>query len=732
METDNVDKSSHNSPFTDEIGKEVIKSFEKLEEDVNQLTLNLENQFGDGDDDVDNRLDPISLQDDSLKSVKEQMDEIIDILNDQSTETSEDENYHTKKNHSIEKEDTDSYEEYSNEEDGDDESYQERHEGRASQDQSLSNKIFDLINALQNREVPVKDEWDNDDDSGYITITLTDQEFFEYEDRNAAKIVAKRNAARDEMLKEKDKLSSSPSKETSDNADANVTEESKADIEKEILEEKAAANFETIIEPKAAEFTSTKRQSVGERRRSEIMGQHRFQGADGMHCFFNLKVIFEPFKTGFEESKDLKHPKGTIIAGRYEVYDVLGSAAFSTALQCIDLAAEEDEAQWVCLKVIKNNKDYFDQSLDEIKLLQYINSRGEPDDHHVLRLIDFFYCKEHLFIVSELLKENLYEFGRYIRENDLEVYYTLPRLKKISKQVLEALNFIHSLKLIHCDVKPENIVIKSFSRCEIKLIDFGSSCFTTDHLTTYIQSRSYRAPEVILGHHYDSRIDIWSVGAVIAELYTGYVLFQNDSVPTMLSRITGILGTFPEHVLSNGRDTGKYFTLSNIVYERDDEGSFHLIFPKKTNLRSRLHMDKPVVDLESLSEEERQQMKDEDLFVDFVGQLLHLDPEKRLTASQALKHPWLSDADEAKFTEYIIGQPATQQKEPLPDDDDDDNDGFEEDDDQEDDDAEFEEEGYNEEVYINNQDDEESENADIGEIAISIEEELNNFENSKE
>jgi serine/threonine protein kinase len=235
-----------------------------------------------------------------------------------------------------------------------------------------------------------------------------------------------------------------------------------------------------------------KRQSAGERRRSEIMGQHRFQGVDGTHCYFNLKVIFEPYRTGFEESKDLKHPKGAVLAGRYEVYDVLGSAAFSTALQCIDLAAEEHEDSWVCLKVIKNNKDYFDQSLDEIKLLQYINSRGEPDNHHVLRLIDFFYCKEHLFIVSELLKENLYEFGKYIKENDLEVYYTLPRLKKISKQVLEALSFIHSLKLIHCDVKPENIVIKSFSRCEIKLIDFGSSCFTTDHLTTYIQSRSYR------------------------------------------------------------------------------------------------------------------------------------------------------------------------------------------------------------------------------------------------
>lgn len=281
MNTDSSDRSPHSSPFTDDIGKEVIKSFEKLEEGVNQLTLNLENHFGDGDD-VDDRLDPISLQDDSLKSEKEQMDEIIDILNDQSTVSSENQNY--KQDRSLEKEETDSYEEYSNEEDGDDESYQEVQEGRSSQDQSFSNKIFDLINALQNREVPVNDEWDNDDDSGYITITLTDQEFFEYEDvsnrlifidvqfisiytqRNAAKLVAKRNAAREEMLKEKDKLNSSPSKGT-EQLDTNGKEESKADIDKEIMEEKAAANFETIIEPKSSEFTSTKRQSVGERRR---------------------------------------------------------------------------------------------------------------------------------------------------------------------------------------------------------------------------------------------------------------------------------------------------------------------------------------------------------------------------------------------------------------------------------------------------------------------------------
>eukprot|EP01035_Chromulina_nebulosa_P023243 gene23243-30127_t len=392
-----------------------------------------------------------------------------------------------------------------------------------------------------------------------------------------------------------------------------------------------------------------KRQSVGDRRRSEIIGQQKFQGADGTHCFFNLKVIFEPYKTGFEETKDLQHPKGTIIAGRYEVADLLGQAAFSTALQCIDLAAEEDEAQWVCLKVIKNNKDFFDQSLDEIKLLQYINSRGDPDDHHVLRLIDFFYCKEHLFIVSELLKENLYEFGRFIKESDNDPYYTMPRLKRIMKQVLEALKFIHSLKLIHCDIKPENIVIRSFSRCEVKLIDFGSSCFTTDHLTTYIQSRSYRAPEVIIGHKYDSRIDIWSVGAVLAELHTGYVLFQNDSVPTMLSRISGIMGPYPPHVLLSGRDSGKYFTMNNIVYERDQDEGFQLILPKKTDLRSRLHL--PPDSSPKLNPQERM---NNNLFLDFVQKLLNLDPTKRLTAVEALRHPWLEDADrvEAAITSF--------------------------------------------------------------------------------
>lgn len=238
-------------------------------------------------------------------------------------------------------------------------------------------------------------------------------------------------------------------------------------------------------------------------------------------------------------------------------------------------------------------------------------------------------------------------------------YYTLPRLRKISRQVLEALRFIHSLNLLHCDIKPENIVIKSYSRCEVKLIDFGSSCFTSDNLTTYIQSRSYRAPEVIIGHPYDSRIDVWSLGAVIAELHAGYVLFQNDSLPCMLSRISGILGPYPEHVLANGSETSKYFTLSNVLYEmkspgaddesgddgdesaqRDDgdepEAICQLIYPKRTSLAARLHLR---TTLERIDDEEL-------LFLDFITATLNLDCTQRVTAAQALGHRWLEIPDD--------------------------------------------------------------------------------------
>ncbi|KAG8078390.1 hypothetical protein GUJ93_ZPchr0007g4378 [Zizania palustris] len=271
---------------------------------------------------------------------------------------------------------------------------------------------------------------------------------------------------------------------------------------------------------------------------------------------FELRIVHRKNRTGFEESKDFPIVMNSVIAGRYYVTEYLGSAAFSKVVQAHDLQTGTD----VCLKIIKNDKDFFDQSLDEIKLLKFVNKYDPLDEHHVLRLYDYFYHQEHLFIVTELLRANLYEFQKYNEESDTDPYFTLPRIQAIARQCLEALVYLHHLRIIHCDLKPENILIKSYSRCEIKVIDLGSSCFLTDNLSLYVQSRSYRAPEVILGLPYDQRIDIWSLGCILAELYTGDVLFPNEPVPIMLAQMIGIIGPIDMEMLELGEETQKYFT----------------------------------------------------------------------------------------------------------------------------------------------------------------------------
>ena len=165
-----------------------------------------------------------------------------------------------------------------------------------------------------------------------------------------------------------------------------------------------------------------------------------------MYDCYNLKVVFDREKTGFEESREFPIVPNSVIAGRFQVMEFLGQAAFSKAIRCYDLHKGEE----VCMKIIENNKDYYDQSIDEIKLLRYINANCDNvDDENVIKLIDFFYHKEHLFIVTELLKDNLYEFYKYNREREKEIYFTLGRLQKVTKQILIALDYIHGLHLIH-------------------------------------------------------------------------------------------------------------------------------------------------------------------------------------------------------------------------------------------------------------------------------------------
>ena len=367
--------------------------------------------------------------------------------------------------------------------------------------------------------------------------------------------------------------------------------------------------------------------------------------------YFNLPIIYKSHLTGFEPTKDLRLDPGNVVAGQYLVESELGTAAFSTAYRCIDLSSDTTGIgechEEVCLKVIKNTKDFFDQSLDEIKILELLRQTGKCHEKFIVEMKTFFYHREHLVIVTELLRQNLFEFGKSIIESDSEPYFTLKRLCFMTRQCLLALEFVHGLGLVHSDIKPENILLSSYSRAIIKIIDFGSSCYLTDRQSSYIQSRSYRAPEVVLGLPYNGKIDMWSLGCVVCEMFTGEVTFQNDTIVSMLSRIEAICGAFPRHMIAQGRQSAQFFTKSGLLYELVDSNEsrinpihadsdseiFDIFQPKRTTIAARLGFNPEGVD-QGVEPEQA-------FFVDFCRSMLMIDPDCRMSAAEALEHPWI-------------------------------------------------------------------------------------------
>ncbi|CAD7702580.1 unnamed protein product [Ostreobium quekettii] len=333
----------------------------------------------------------------------------------------------------------------------------------------------------------------------------------------------------------------------------------------------------------------------------------------------NLKVYHKKGATGFEMSKNLQVRRGDIVAGRYRVINELDTAAFSYAVSAEDLKS----GNYVCLKIIKNNKDYFDQSLDEIKLLRMINTHDPNDEAGIVRMYDFFYYKEHLIIVFELLNNNLYAMHRRSIRDGLPTYFTLQNIQSIARQILRATAFLHSLNIIHADLKPENVLMQMLEPCRVKIIDLGSSCFTTDHLGSYIQSRAYRAPEVILGLPYCEKIDVWSIGCIVAEMATGYALFQSDYAGGVLACIESLLGPLPALMQAEGKYSSNYYTRSGRIYHQNPSTQqYEVLQPLQTDLRSCLETD-------------------DQLFLDFLSFLLVVDPSERPSPEDALSHPWL-------------------------------------------------------------------------------------------
>jgi len=139
-----------------------------------------------------------------------------------------------------------------------------------------------------------------------------------------------------------------------------------------------------------------------------------------------------------------------------------------------------------------------------------------------------------------MLSLNLYEFLKNTEFSGV----SLNLLRKFAKQILKALSYLATpeVDIIHCDLKPENILLCTPKRSTIKVIDFGSSCRSNNPMYSYIQSRFYRSPEVMLGLPYSTAIDIWSLGCILVEMHTGEPLFSGSDQVDQMQKIVKVSG----------------------------------------------------------------------------------------------------------------------------------------------------------------------------------------------
>ncbi|KAI6019703.1 hypothetical protein F5J12DRAFT_925847 [Pisolithus orientalis] len=304
---------------------------------------------------------------------------------------------------------------------------------------------------------------------------------------------------------------------------------------------------------------------------------------------------------------------GDHLAYRYEVVDTLGKGSFGQVLNCRDHQTGES----VAIKIIRNKKRFHHQALVEIKILDNLRKWDQEEKHHVIKMTEHFYFRNHLCIAMELLSINLYEL---IKANGF-VGFTTTLIRRFTSQMILSLCLMRHHRIVHCDLKPENVLLKHPTKSAIKVIDFGSSCLEHEKIYTYIQSRFYRSPEVILGMNYHMAIDMWSLGCILAELYTGFPIFPGENEQEQLSCIMEVLGPPDKEFINRSSRKRLFF---------DNSGAPRPVVNSKGRRR------RPGT--KSLAQVLRCQ---DDDFVDFVARCLVWDPERRMKPQAALQHSFL-------------------------------------------------------------------------------------------
>eukprot|EP00731_Ephydatia_muelleri_P003182 Em0001g3182a len=277
------------------------------------------------------------------------------------------------------------------------------------------------------------------------------------------------------------------------------------------------------------------------------------------------------------------------VPNRYQELQPLGVGAFSSVCSALD-------TQLKIRVAVKKLARPFQSELHAKRCYREVRLLKMFDHDNVIGLLDIFtptQSFEHfsdVYLVTELMGSDLN--------------------KILQTQDLTDDHYIHSSGVVHRDLKPSNIAVSE--DCEIKILDFGLGRGTAETMTGYVTTRYWRAPEVLLNWmHYDQKVDIWSVGCIMAELLTRKVLFPGYDYKDHLHLILQICGTPDAEFMRKIIDKYAQEYLASLPY-----------YPRKDFAQFFAGANPQAIEL--------------------LNRLLCMDPTRRPTAAEALQHPYMA------------------------------------------------------------------------------------------
>ena len=352
----------------------------------------------------------------------------------------------------------------------------------------------------------------------------------------------------------------------------------------------------------------------------------------------------------------------------------MSNGTFGSVFKCQNIINKK-----LCaIKIINSNDKNFESAEIEAKLTQKITEADKKGDSHCIKIFEnFIFTKDNVqyyAIVIELLGLSLYE---YLKSNSYNGY-TMSQIQDIAKQVFEGVAFLHKIKMIHTDLKPENILLinsdyecvtkfediplnislrhdshsrnastisTNISKCskekflykklkssKIKIIDFGSAVEYHEKGNGIICTRQYRPPEVILECcQWDEKSDIWAIGCILVELYTGELLFGTYNNQEQLCLIEKTCGHYPNWMIDNTKSE----TTRNLFFNCQKHKTDKVLDIKKC--KNYNDVKKALLNHRKIEESICPRHEE---FCKFIKYLLKIDPEKRPTAANVLKHPF--------------------------------------------------------------------------------------------